>query len=259
MSGTTSIPESGAWTNESAAGEGQQALGWRRLQIVAALVTIASLVAPMIIEGTVAGFLIVMAAPFVVGVVLARFLPRVAAIFLGVIATATLVFSAPFTFPALTHLESATDFVPQVFHVLSLAIAAVAAVPAFREIRRGEDASSVPRAILGGAAAVAVVATAVSIVVAAGVDSVAAQPGDEPVITRDFAFAPAKLSAKAGTVAVHLTNEDSTRHTFTIDGVTDVSVAPNSSQRVTFEAEPGTYRFYCIPHSSDMDGVLTVE
>lgn len=67
---------------------------------------------------------------------------------------------------------------------------------------------------------------------------VPAQPGDIAVRTEDFTFAPADLDATAGTIAVHVTNTDSTRHTFTIDGLIDVSVAPNSTQRTTFKALP---------------------
>ncbi len=234
-------------------------LGWCRLQAIAAAVTIASFVVPMAIEGKVEGFLVTMAAPFVIGLVLVRFLPRVAAIFLGVVSAATLAFSAPYIAEALSHPESATDFVPQAFFTLSMVIAAVAAIPAYREVRRIEVTSRTPRSIAVATGIVAVVASAISIAAATGVQSVAAQPGDKTVLTRNFAFAPAKLTAEAGTISLHLTNEDSTRHTFTIDGVTDLSVPPNSTQRVSFEAVPGTYRFYCRPHVPDMDGVLVVE
>lgn len=234
--------------------------GWRRLQATAAAVAIASFVVPMAIEGKVEGFLVAMAAPFVIGLVLVRFLPRAAAIFLGVVSAATFAFSAPYITEALSHPESATDFVPQTLFVLSMAIAAVAAVPAYRErSRSGGVVAPTPRLIAIAAGVVALVASAISITAATGVESVAAQPGDETVVTRDFQFAPAELTAEAGTISVHLTNEDSTRHTFTIDGLTDLSVPPNSTQRVTFEAEPGTYRYYCRPHVPGMDGTLVVQ
>lgn len=233
--------------------------GWRRLQVIAAAVTIASFVVPMALEGKVEGFLVAMAAPFVIGLVLVRFLPRVAALFLGVVSAATLAFSAPYITEALSHPESATDFVPQTLFTLSMAIATVAAIPAYREPRHSAGMAPAPRFIAIAAGVVALVASALSIAAATGVESVAAQPGDETVVTRDFSFAPAKLTAEAGTISVHLTNEDSTRHTFTIDGVTDLSVPPSTTQRVTFEAEPGTYRFYCRPHVPGMDGTLVVQ
>ncbi len=261
MSGTldtpTQVPAAGSGTISSEERPG--GLGWRRLQAIAAAVTIVSFVIPMAIEGKVEGFLVAMAVPFVIGLVLGRFLPRVAAIFLGVVSAAILAFSAPYIAETLSHPEAATDFVPQTFFTLSMVIAAVAAIPAYRNVRRGEGTSRTPRSIAIAAGVVAVVASATSIVAATGIDSVAAQPGDETVLTRNFTFAPAKLAAEAGTISVHLTNEDSTRHTFTIDGLADLSVPPNSTQRVTFEAAPGTYRFYCRPHVPDMDGVLVVE
>ena len=238
---------------------GRAGFGWRRLQATAAAVTIASFAVPMAIEGKVEGFLVAMAAPFVIGLVLVRFLPRAAAIFLGVVSAASLAFSAPYITEAMAHPESATDFVPQTLFTLSMVIAAVAAIPAYREPSRREGIARTPRLIAVAAGVVALVASAISIAAATGVESVAPQPGDETVLTRNFAFAPAELTAEAGTVSVHLTNEDSTRHTFTIDGLTDLSVPPNSTQRVTFEAEPGTYRYYCRPHVPGMDGVLVVQ
>lgn len=253
-------PETGSEERAAESSGGRRrAWGWRRLQVTAAGVTVLALALPMVIEGEVAGFLVAMAAPFVIGLALARFLPRAGAIFIGVIATATLGASAPFTGPALLHPEALADFVPQVLFALSLGVAAVAAIPAFREVRRAGGAARTPRVIAGAAAVVVLVAGAVSVAAAARVQTVAPQSGDETVVARDFAFAPAQIDADAGTISVHVTNQDSTRHTFTIDGLTDVSVPPNSAQRVTFEAEPGTYRFYCIPHSADMDGVLVVE
>jgi plastocyanin len=232
--------------------------GWRRLQTVAAAITVVAFVIPMAIEGKVEGFLVAMAAPFVVGLMLAFFLPRVAAVFLGVVAVVTFAASAPYIGQALTHPESATDFVPQVLFILSLAVAAIAAIPAYRESSRGQGVSRAPRVLAVACTAVALVASAVSIATAGGVDDVAAQPGDETVLTRDFAFAPGQLTTEAGVISVHLANEDSTRHTFTIDGLTDLSVPPNSTQRATFEAAPGTYRFYCRPHPG-MEGVLVVK
>ena len=243
----------------SASEERRRGFGWRRLQVVAAGVAIGSFAVPMVIEGEVEGFLAAMAAPFVVGLVLVRFLPRVAAIFLGVVSAATLAFSAPFIAEALSHPESATDFVPLSWLTVSTVIAAVAAIPAYREVGRKDVTFETARGIAIAAGLVAVVASVFSLAAAARVDSVAAQPGDVVVETRNFAFAPDALTAQAGTISVHLANDDSTRHTFTIDGLTDLSVPPRSAQRITFEAAPGTYRFYCRPHVPDMDGVLVVQ
>ncbi len=260
MSEALQIPTQAPTARSSSASEDRQRrLGWRRLQAISAAVTIASFVIPMAIEAQVEVFLVVMAAPFMIGLALVAFLPRVASIFLGVVSVATIAFSAPFTFEALRHPESVTDFIPQTLFLLSLVIATVAAIPSYREVGRGQVTSATPRSIAITAGVVAVAACAFAVAAATGIDSVAAEPGDKTVITSNFAFAPAKITTDAGSISVHVTNQDSTRHTFTIAGLTDLSVPPNSTQRVTFEAPHGTYRFYCRPHESDMDGVLVAE
>lgn len=233
--------------------------GWRRLQIVAAAVAVVSFLIPMILAGKVEGFLAAMAAPFVVGIILSRWLPRAGAVFLGVVSLGILLASAPFIGEALTHPEAMADFVSLVLLTLSCIVGAAAAIPAYREARGARPTSTRARSVALLAGAVAVVAIGLSVVATARVANVPPQPGDLTVRTEDFVFVPAEFSAEGGTVSVHLTNNDSTRHTFTIDGVTDVSVPPNSSQRTTFEAAPGTYRFYCVPHAAAMDGKLVVK
>ena len=87
-----------------------------------------------------------------------------------------------------------------------------------------------------------------------------ARPGDIRLVTRDVKFRPSTINTQIGTVSVHVTNEDSTRHTFTIDELgVDLNLPPNSTQRVSFEAEPGTYGFICSPHESSMQGTLIVK
>lgn len=260
-SGATSTPTQAAATDleSSRVGGGAGGLGWRRLQLIAAALTFVSLMAPMVITGELAGFLVAMAAPFLIGLSLGRFLPRVAAIFIGIVSAAVLASSAAFIPQALSHPESAADFIPLTFLTLSLLIGAVAAIPAFREARRRQVASRKPRLLAIVTAAVAVAASVVSLAAASLVTDVTPEPGDQILVTRGFVFAPTTLTAESGTISVHVTNDDPTRHTFTIDGVADLNVPPNSTQRVTFEASPGTYRFYCRPHAPDMDGVLVVD
>lgn len=233
--------------------------GWRQLQIVAGLLAVVSFLIPMILDGKVEVFLVAMAAPFVVGLLLSRWLPRTAAVFLGLVSLAIVLTSAPFIVQALAHPEALIDFVSLVLLTLSCIVGAAAAVPAYREAATGTSRGRKARTVAVAAGAVAVVAIGISIVAASRVQEVPAQPGDVTLRTEDFVFAPAEIDAPAGSVAVHLTNTDSTRHTFTIDGITDVSVAPNSTARTTFEAAPGTYRFYCIPHAPAMDGQLVVK
>lgn len=235
-------------------------LGWRRLQAIAAFGAIASLLVPMLIEGSFEGFFVAMIAPFVIGLLLLLRWRRVGAIWLGVVSLAELLTSAPFLGEALIHPESMTDFLPLVVFTLSTLIASVAAIPAFRRGVRPDSRSrsAVVTAALAGL--ILVVTATVSVVAASGVDSAQAQAGDIRMTTKDFVFDPTRITATGGSVAVVVTNDDTTRHTFTIDELgVDLNLPPNSTQRVAFAADAGTYRFYCRPHAPDMAGDLVVE
>ena len=53
------------------------------------------------------------------------------------------------------------------------------------------------------------------------------------------------VSAKPGTITLKATNAGKLPHTFTIEGLVDVKVAPGKSRTVTFRAKAGTYAVYC--------------
>lgn len=235
------------------------AFGWRRLQVVAAIGAVASLLAPMLISVSLEGFLLAMAAPFVIGLlVLARW-PRVGAIWLGVVSLAVLAFSAPFLVDALAHPESTADFLPLLVFTVSTVVGTVAAIPSFRQGRAAGALSRLARGIAVAAGGVIVVATVVSVVSFAAIEDTPARAGDIGVVAEGFLFHPAGILADAGEISIHVTNRDGSRHTFTIDELgVDLNVPPNSTQRVAFTADPGTYRFYCRPHTPGMEGELTV-
>ena len=179
---------------------------------------------------------------------------------LGVVLLAELLSSAPFLADALAHPETPSDFLPLTLFTVATVVGSAAAVPAFRAARdpgRPTSRSATPVAV--AAVLVLVTATVVSIVAASRVDSVTAQPGDIQLTAVDFQFNTSSVTTDAGTVAVTVTNDDATRHTFTIDELgVDLNVPPGTTQRVTFPAHAGTYRFYCIPHATDMAGELVV-
>ncbi len=233
--------------------------GWGRLQLLAAIGALASFLVPMLIQLSFEPFLLSMAAPFVVGLLVMLRWPRVGVIWLGVVSLAELLFSAPFLAETLTHPESIADFIPLLVFTVSTLVATIAAIPALRQLRA-------PATSLGGARATAILAgvvivagAVVSVFAAARIEGVPAREGDIRVITEDIEFRPAAIRAEGTTIAVHVTNRDSTRHTFTIDELgVDLNLPPNSTQRVTFKAAPGTYRFFCRPHESDMQGDLVV-
>jgi plastocyanin len=75
-------------------------------------------------------------------------------------------------------------------------------------------------------------------------------------VTEDFAFTPTDVTTDPGTASIAVTNQDNTRHTFTITELgVDLSVPPGTTQTVTFTAAPGAYTFFCSPHP-DMQGQL---
>jgi plastocyanin len=89
-----------------------------------------------------------------------------------------------------------------------------------------------------------------------------APPGAQLVESRNVAFDPTALSAPAGKVTVAMRNRDLFWHTFAIDTFRlDLRVPVGRLRTATFDARPGTYRFYCsIPgHAAlGMRGTLTV-
>jgi plastocyanin len=83
------------------------------------------------------------------------------------------------------------------------------------------------------------------------------------VIIRNFAFAPAHVTARPGE-RIKITNVDAIPHNFVAtpdsnpQGVFNSgSINPNASASVAAPAEPGNYSFYCSFHPF-MTGVLTV-
>jgi uncharacterized cupredoxin-like copper-binding protein len=86
--------------------------------------------------------------------------------------------------------------------------------------------------------------------------------GDAVLSAKNVKYSRTDLRAKAGTVAVRMTNHDLFWHTFTIDDPkVDLHVPVGGTRRITFHAPPGEYEFYCrIPghKSAGMHGTLTV-
>lgn len=115
----------------------------------------------------------------------------------------------------------------------------------------------------GATFAAALGAMVVAAAIIAAVVAPSAVPGtaDLGIVSAKVAFDQTQLRAPAGQVTIALTNRDLFWHTFTIDALgVDLAVPVGGKREVTFEAQPGTYRYYCrIPgHESRMTGTLTV-
>ena len=165
--------------------------------------------------------------------------------------------SAPFTIPSLTVPASAGDFILGVAGLLAALVGIVAAIAVLRGL---VDTAPAARSLGIAAAAVFVVASAYSVYATATFDNAVAQEGDVELVAQDVEFEPTSLQAEGGQVSVFVDNEDQTLHTFTIDELdVDLDIPAAKSARVTFDAEPGEYEFFCVPHKEDMKGTLTVE
>lgn len=230
--------------------------GWRRLQILAAIAALVSFVAPMVIALSFEPFLVAMAAPFLVGLLLAVKWPRLASAWLGVVSLAVLAFSVPFLGDALTHPEAAVDFVPLSLFALATLVGAAAAIQALLEVRGGRRQTQGPRRVATASAALFLATTAWSVFASTGLEDAVPQADDILITTEDFTFTPSDVSTEPGTISMAVTNHDNTRHTLTITELgIDLSLPPGTTQRVTFTAEQGAYTFFCTPHP-DMQGRL---
>ena len=84
----------------------------------------------------------------------------------------------------------------------------------------------------------------------------------DSIVIKDYAFAPATITVKAGTT-VTWTNQDADRHDITPDQETadfkaSELLARGESYSVTFTT-PGTYTYYCSPHPYMTGTVEVVE
>ncbi len=84
--------------------------------------------------------------------------------------------------------------------------------------------------------------------------------------TGALAYDTSSLEAKAGTVSIDFTNDSPIGHDVVVEQgdqeVARTSIITESSETVTFDAEPGEYTFYCsVPghEAAGMVGTLTVK
>jgi plastocyanin len=84
------------------------------------------------------------------------------------------------------------------------------------------------------------------------------EPNTVKVTAANLAFDPTTAEATAGEVYFAVTNDDDTKHTFTIDDTdVDIKLDPKSSGEAEADLDAGTYEWHCQIHSS-MKGTLTV-
>ena len=76
----------------------------------------------------------------------------------------------------------------------------------------------------------------------------------------NFYFKPTTISLKAGNDTIEVKNDSSsTKHNLTVEGLkVDHDLAPGSTSNVSVDAKPGTYKFHCEYHPTQMHGTITV-
>jgi plastocyanin len=129
--------------------------------------------------------------------------------------------------------------------------------------RRHDPAAGNGAAPATGVLTVVFIATSLTLVgVMTPTPAPQAPPGALLVEARNIAFVPTALDARGRKVTVALRNRDLFWHTFAIDAVgLDLRVPVGRLRSASFDARPGTYRFYCsIPGHArlGMHGILTV-
>jgi len=230
--------------------------GWTGLLKWSAIVSIVVIVLINVFAGLIPP-LIVFALLFLGGVIWLGRATKGPAILLLVAFILMVAMSAPFIIPTLTVPESGGDFILNIASVLAALVGIVAAVAI---LRRASASDGTPRK-LGLAAVGLFLALAIfSIVSTVGYDEATAQAGDIELATEDIEFTDTSIDAQSGEVSVFVNNVDGTLHTFTIDELdVNLDIPASKAARVSFQAEPGTYEFYCTPHKEDMKGTLTVQ
>jgi plastocyanin len=239
---------------------GSGLVGWRRLAVVAALADAVILFGYGLARGDRE------ALAFAVVMVVGLGLLRVGTGLLGLLVLAALFVNIElWMFPAAngnaTYRAGLFDLlVPASLVAFSLAgfIGAVAAVVHLRDPAAGRGAA-------GPTGVIAVVFIFISLGLVWAMTDAEPQTVPEGAVqvqTTNVAFVPDALRAGAGRVTVAVRNRDLFWHTFTIDALgVDIRAPVGGLRSASFDAEPGTYEYYCrIPgHATlGMRGTLTV-
>jgi plastocyanin len=156
----------------------------------------------------------------------------------------------------LSHPEAAAVFTLTVVSVVGALVTSASGFILWFD--RAHGAAGPVAAVAGG---LVVVAAAIGVVSASGVENAPALAGDVTVEARALRFTPMEIVFPTGAGGIWVDNPDPVAHTFSIGGTDiDLDVPANSSQRVDVTLEPGTYSVFCaIPGHESMTATLRVE
>lgn len=125
---------------------GRPGWGWQKAQGTGAIGLLALFALAMARFG-VDPFFLIMAAPFVVALLLRLRFRRTGTVLIGVFSVALFAMNAGFVIDEIQHPEAGFDFIFPTGFTLALLIGIITAVPAYREVRRGRSGSAAPKAI----------------------------------------------------------------------------------------------------------------
>jgi plastocyanin len=203
------------------------------------------------------------AGAILIGIVFLRIRSGIAGIvMLGVLSLDAAVFMLPAAASNSAHRGGFTDLlIPLSLAVISVA-GALAAIGSLFHHKRPQGDTHVAAVVGQAAIAVFIVALIAGTVAQRASKSEAAQTGDIRIEMRNTAFLQKDLRAQSGAITVAVSNHDLFWHTFTIDSLhVNVDTPIGADRRITFNAPPGTYEFYCrVPghKAAGMKGTLTV-
>ena len=243
-------------------GEQQRAgLTWRHLLTYAALADLAvmAVVGIAVRDKEALGF----AGAILIGILFLRIRSGLAGVvMLGVLSLDAAVFMLPAAASNSAHRGRFVDLlIPLSLGIISIAglLAAIGSI--FRHKRPDANKREAP-VVMQTIVAVFIVALIAGTVAQRTSKAEVARAGDVKVEMRNTAFLETTLNAQGGSISVAVSNHDLFWHTFTIDALhVNVDVPIGANRRVTFNAPPGRYEFYCrVPghKAAGMKGTLIV-
>ncbi|MGZ4210227.1 MAG: cupredoxin domain-containing protein [Actinomycetota bacterium] len=206
---------------------------------------------------------LVFAAAIFVGILFLRIRSGLAGVvMLGVLSLDAVVFMLPAAASNSTHSDHFVDLlIPTSLAVISVA-GVLGALGSLWLHRRPRSETRTAAIVAQAMIAVFIVALIAGSVSQRTSKAESARAGDIRVEMRNTAFLQKTLTGSAGPVSVAVSNHDLFWHTFTIDALhVNVDVPIGANRRVTFNAPPGRYEFYCrVPghKAAGMHGTLEI-
>lgn len=216
------------------------------------LMFVAGLVYGLDMDDIASFFLPVIAIPLV-GAVCVWFLPWWSRI-IGILAAAAAGFGMFWTAFGLARPGNAFDFIPALLVLpgaLIAIVSCIASIVAHRRKSVSPSATGGERTAIRLTLAILAVAVAVSGgLTFAGKQDASDAAAEATITAKDFQFTPKELEVAGGST-IFVRNSDPFFHTFTIEEL-DINIELTTGDEVTVALpdKSGTYRFYCIPHSS---------